>query len=240
MNPRGAFLRPSRFQFQRTREIRYFVYRQAQLSTRRVILDAGAGECLASSEMARRTGRPVLALDRVPPDAAPPTVRIVQGRLEALPFGGAVLDAVVFHFVLLWLKDPVHVLEEVRRALKPGGAVLVLAEPDLTRREDEPNTGLGNFLARSVEGAGGCPNAGRLLPEWFGRAGFRYSLRETQPEWVTIEDPEEVRAEVRFLLASGSLSPDEAAGLEERERVAFGVRRVRLPLTYGCAWKEQE
>jgi hypothetical protein len=116
---------------------------------------------------------------------------------------------------------------------------MVLAEPDLTRREDDPHTGLGGFVARSVRVAGGHPDAGMLLPGWLEEAGFRHSLKETPPEWTPIDDLEEVRAEVRFLLASGCLDPDEAAGLEERERVASGVRRVRLPITYGCAWKEE-
>jgi len=188
--------------------------------------------------MAFRTGRPVWALDLVLPAHSPSDVRFVQGRLEALPFRGGSLDAVAFHFVLLWLPDPHRVLREVRRILRPGGVVMILSEPDLTRREDRPDTGLGAFLSRAVRCGGGHPEAGRLLPSWLSKAGFRHSLRETPPEWVPVRDAGEILGEIRFLRESGVLEPLEAEDLERSERAAAGTRLVRLPLAYGCAWKD--
>ena len=52
------------------------------------------------------------------------TANIRQGVGEAIPFGEASFDCVVCTFTLCSVDDPVQVLCELRRVLKPGGRLL--------------------------------------------------------------------------------------------------------------------
>jgi len=226
----------SGFQLKRTRPQRLAVYRMAKLSTRRRVLEVGSGEGVVAAEIASRTGRRVWGLDVCLPAMHPAGVSFTRGDANKLPFRDASFDAASFHFVLLWLPDPVAALKEAKRVLSPGGAVLLLAEPDITSRRDEPDTGLGAALAESVRRQGGHPDAGRRVGEWLEEAGFRPELSQTSPDWVTIGDVEETVAEVAELLKNGWLSQAEAEAMIKRERSAQGTRRVLLPLTYGVGW----
>ncbi|MGC8764032.1 MAG: class I SAM-dependent methyltransferase [Acidobacteriota bacterium] len=229
--------RPSPFQFARTRPLRLLVYREARLALRERILEVGAGEGAVAEEMAARTGKRVVALDLWPPASPPPGVCFVRGDGHHLPFLPKTFDAVAFHFVLLWLARPVAALREARRVLRPGGVLLLLAEPDLTRREDEPDTGLGWALLRAVEGAEGHGDAGTRAEGWLREAGFVSLLRWSEPTWISLGDPRETEAEVQALEEAGVLSVAEAHRIRaaEREASAVGSRRVRLPLVYGWA-----
>jgi SAM-dependent methyltransferase len=230
--------RPSIFQFQHTRQIRWAVYRKARLSSLRTVLEVGAGDGLCAQEMAHRTGRKVFALDLEPPSVPAAGVEAALGDAHALPFADGVFDAVAFHFTLLWLDDPMEALTEARRVLGAGGAVMVLAEPDLTRRRDEPDTGMGSMIAEAVRRAGGHPDAGERLPHWLARAGFRPELEQTSPEWTEIEDRAEILHELDSLKACGVISDDQDRIMRAREEAA-AKRRVLIPITYGIGRKLQ-
>ena len=53
-------------------------------------------------------------------------VELRQGELEALPVDDGALDAAVLFLVLHYTVDPARALAEVRRALRPGGRLLVV------------------------------------------------------------------------------------------------------------------
>lgn len=55
-----------------------------------------------------------------------PGVPLVQARAEALPFRDGVFDTVVSGLVLCSVDDPARALAEVRRTLRPGGALRLL------------------------------------------------------------------------------------------------------------------
>ena len=229
-------LRPSPYQLARTRPIRLAVYRKARLSLRRRVLDVGAGGGEVAAEMASSMDRRVWALDLDPAAHQAGGVIPVAGTAAALPFTDGTFDAVAFHFVLLWLSDPVACLREARRVLAPGGVAMILSEPDLARREDEPDAGLGEALRAAVRRAGGHPDAGARLAGWLGQAGFRPDLCETPEEWVSIEDPQETDWEIEFLVSTGTLRGEEGTRLRkamERGRPS----RVRLPIAFGCGWR---
>ena len=57
---------------------------------------------------------------------AGPPVQLVAGVGERLPLPDASVDSVLLALVLCTVDDPVAVLQEVRRVLKPGGVVCVL------------------------------------------------------------------------------------------------------------------
>jgi SAM-dependent methyltransferase len=235
--PHGSF--PSAFQFERTRSMRHAVYRLAKLSLRERVLDVGSGEGLVAAEMARRTGRMIYALDLSPARPGPTGVRAVAGDAHALPFRPETLDAVAFAFVLLWLKDPAQALAEARRVLRPGGAVLILAEPDLCSRTDEPDTGLGRAIVRAVECSGGHPDAGSRVANWLRDAGFRAEVRRSTAQWAAITNPAEADHELAFLRERAGLSLGEIRDMarQERDAALAGRRRVLLPVYFGVGIK---
>lgn len=58
-----------------------------------------------------------------------PNVSVVHAAAQALPFDDAMLDSARFDRSLQHMSDPLKVLTEIRRVLRPGGR-LVVAEPD--------------------------------------------------------------------------------------------------------------
>ncbi len=70
-----------------------------------------------------------------------PDARVVRAGAEALPVADASFDAVVSTLVLCTVPDPEAAVAEVRRVLRPGGALLFIEhvradDPALARRQD--------------------------------------------------------------------------------------------------------
>jgi ubiquinone/menaquinone biosynthesis C-methylase UbiE len=57
---------------------------------------------------------------------APPSTELVSASSGALPFPDASFDGVVTTLVLCSVEDPAHTLGELRRVLRPGGALVYL------------------------------------------------------------------------------------------------------------------
>ncbi len=53
-------------------------------------------------------------------------VEVRRGELESLPIEDAELDVAILSLVLHYVVEPAHALREVRRTLRPGGALLIL------------------------------------------------------------------------------------------------------------------
>ncbi len=176
-------------------------------------------------------------MDLHPPEARPAGVTFAQADAHALPFAAGAFDAVALHFALLWIERPSEALAELRRVLAPDGVVLLLAEPDLRARRDEPDTGLGAVLQEAVRRRGGHPAAGAEAGRWLETAGFRTDLRVTERDWVPVGNLEETLHELDSLREAGLLDEARARTIAEAERAAAGRRRVLLPVTYGAAWK---
>ena len=63
-----------------------------------------------------------------------PATLLIQGDAQALPFRGGVFDTVVSGLVFCSVPDPARGLAEVRRVLKPGGALRMLEHVRATGR----------------------------------------------------------------------------------------------------------
>lgn len=161
------------------------------------VLEVGCGPGVVCRELALLPVREVTGLD-----ADPNLLRVALergggpsyhlGRAEELPFADGAFDVVVCHLVLLWVRDPVAALREMARVTRKGGVVAALAEPDLGGRVDHPDAGYAGWMSRMLRAAGGHPDAGRRLGEWFAQAGLRPRLdadavlmtaADMQPTW---------------------------------------------------------
>jgi len=159
---------------------RHYLYRRAELSRRESILEIGCGSGLIAEEIRRICGRPVLAVDRDPEMTALaqslfPGNRYAVADENILARGRERFDLVVFSFVLLWQPRPLRFLKKLRKLLRPGGMLLVLAEPDYGGRIDFPPTldFLNEIFTGHIQRAGGDPFIGRRLASLLGKAGFR-------------------------------------------------------------------
>jgi len=102
-------------------------------------------------------------------------VEFVEGSVYELDFDDHSFDAVHAHQVLQHLSDPVAALVEMARVVRPGGWIAV-RDADYRAMFHHPETPallrwheIYDAIARST---GGEPDAGRLLPGWFGEAGL--------------------------------------------------------------------
>lgn len=89
----------------------------------RTVLDAGAGTGLVSEVLLAGGARP-LALDRSPAMLRRCRAPAVVADLARVPLRAAAVDDALAAFVLNHLPDPVAALRELRRVVRPGGAVL--------------------------------------------------------------------------------------------------------------------
>lgn len=93
---------------------------------------------------------------------------------ENLPFPENTFDLVECHYLLLWLRDPVTILKEMRRVCKINGTVAILAEPDYDARISFPDSisAAAATQNRALVQQGITPNAGRQISSWMKKAGF--------------------------------------------------------------------
>ena len=109
------------------------------------------------------------------PDAAE-RFTLVQGNAAELEFEDRRFDSAFLCFVLEHLADPLQVLCEVRRVLRPGSPVVCTEVQNETFRLSPPCSatlsywGAYNDLQREL---GGDPNVGAKLGDLLLRAGFR-------------------------------------------------------------------
>ena len=114
------------------------------------VLDLGCGDGLLLALLRERlgAGARLTGLDMCPEELAQAAqrlvgsgARLIEARAQDLPLATASLDAVVSHLALMLMDDVADVLAQVRRVLRPGGAlVAVLGRGGLDGSE-------GSFLA---------------------------------------------------------------------------------------------
>jgi ubiquinone/menaquinone biosynthesis C-methylase UbiE len=92
-----------------------------------------------------------------------------------IPFPDSSFDLCLCHFLLLWVKEPLLVVQEMRRVTRHKGAVLALAEPDYGGRIDYPDVlaPAGDRQRISLVEQGADPLAGRKLRSIFNKAGLK-------------------------------------------------------------------
>lgn len=100
---------------------------------------------------------------------------LTNGSGDRLPYKSNTFDLVYCHFLLLWVRDPIQIIREMLRVGKPGGYILVAAEPDYGGRIDYPPAlqQLGEAQIRSLQNQGADPFIGRKLKDIAAKAGLQ-------------------------------------------------------------------
>ncbi len=225
-----------------TKGTRAYLYRRANLLRARRVLDVGSGTGIVTEELAARTQGQVVGVDLDPGMVAFAQERGGQaeyrpGDAQALSFRDGWFDVVACHFVLMWCRDPAQVAREMVRVTRPGGVVLVCAEPDYGGRIDHPDLPLGRWQSQALRREGADPLLGRKLRRLFALPAVRHvdiglipglwdlsTLRtQFEAEWALWE-----RSLADFVPA------DELAGVKAADLAAIeaGERLVFMPVFY--------
>ncbi|MFA9480155.1 ArsR/SmtB family transcription factor [Phycisphaerales bacterium AB-hyl4] len=106
-----------------------------------VVADLGCGTGSLSADLARFVGK-VIGVDNSPAmldaarqrTAAVDNVELRQGDVEAVPIDDGTCDAAIQALVLTYVPEPIRVVQEMHRILKPGGVAVVV---DLLKHDRE-------------------------------------------------------------------------------------------------------
>jgi SAM-dependent methyltransferase len=161
----------------------------------------------------------------------------------SLPFSSWTFDAIYCHYFLLWVKDPLAILTEMRRVTRPGGIIAVLAEPDYGSRIDYPPefASAGTAQRDSLLNQGADPDMGRKIACLLAEAGCErvaYGIFGAfQPKPV---DFQQILSEQSILKHDLSASMDPARLkqlLENDSRARFENTRVQfIPTFFGWGY----
>ena len=232
-----------------TQPTRTWLYRRAGLAQARDILEVGCGTGVVAGEMARLGPVRVVGLDidsemlsfarRQQHD-----VTCVQGDVHTLPFSDGSFDAVVCHYLLLWLVDPAQGVREMARVVRPGGHVLTCAEPDYGGRVDHPHemVRLGRLQAEALRQQGADPEIGRRLGGLFVAAGLQATVGVMAGRWDLPASPDdgfEAEWAMRERDLAGLVPPEELRRLRsaDRQALADGQRILFVPTFYALGRK---
>jgi SAM-dependent methyltransferase len=225
-----------------TRGTRTFLYRRANLLRAERVLDVGSGTGVLTEELADRTKGQVVGVDLDP--GMVDFARKRGGKAEYrtgdahdLAFRDGWFDLVVCHFLLLWCSDPTRVAQEMVRVTRPGGAVLVCAEPDYGGRIDYPDLPLGRWQCEALRREGADPLLGRKLRGLFALPGVRDAEVGLIPgmwDLATLRAEFDAEWSLWERTLEGLVPPDELSRVRAMDMAAIetGERLVFMPVFY--------
>jgi SAM-dependent methyltransferase len=234
-----------------TRELRKYVFDQCDWPAARRVLEVGCGSgAVLEDSAATGCGKPrhpeLHGLDIAFAALAEcrihvPGARLVCGDACSLPYASAQFSITYCHFLLLWVREPIRAIEEMKRVTAKSGHVLALAEPDYGSRVDRPAglAWLGQRQNEALERQGVALRRGAELAHLFQRAGVRtvetgmiqpdtrqsLSAAEWEAEWRVLEDD-----------LAGSVDAVEMERLRDMDRAAWQHGEHLLSVPTYFAW----
>jgi ubiquinone/menaquinone biosynthesis C-methylase UbiE len=103
-------------------------------------------------------------------DDNPPEVTFQQGDATKLPFPDASFDVAFCRYLLIHMTDPMAVVREMMRVVKPGGFAIAYEADFVVELSDPPCPAL-NSINKIWKGLFQNPSAGRRLVGYFRSAG---------------------------------------------------------------------
>lgn len=223
-----------------TAQTRQYLFQKAGLSSASRVLEPGCG---TGAVLADCPGSFIAGIDwnfsnlKVARQSAP-RAKLASANALSLPFPSRTFDACIAHFFLLWV-DAARALAEMMRVIRPGGAIIALAEPDYGSRIDRPVelSGLGRLQGESLKKQGADPLMGRKLAGLFAKAGLEGVLSGVmggewgqrsldngwEQEWTALESD-----------LAGEVDPEKLADLRRIDAAAWahGERILFVPTFY--------
>jgi ubiquinone/menaquinone biosynthesis C-methylase UbiE len=223
-----------------TQRLRNYLYEQVGIQHTQKILDIGCGTGVLENELNQLSSSQIFGLDidlsplRIAIDYAPKTIYTIGDGL-CTPYQPGIFDITMCHFLLLWVKEPQIVVEEMVRVTRPGGFVLALAEPDYGGRIDYPLdlSQIGLWQTEALRQQKANPFMGRELRSIFsqvglenievgvlgGRWGEEGSDEDIQLEWEVLQSDLQDNSE--FTLHADKFKSLELASRRAHQRILF-------------------
>jgi SAM-dependent methyltransferase len=234
-----------------TAELRRYILSRLKLDPSARVLEVGCGTGAVLAQVGLESAARLHGLDIDLPalgfaGESLPSARLVAGDAAHLPYAPASFDLVYCHYLLLWVKDAARAVTEMRRVTRPGGAVVLLAEPDYGGRIDYPQELeiLGRWQIESLQSRGANIRAGRRLSSLLAESGLQQveygvlggawtsppSSGDWKLEWRVLRD------DLAGLVSSGEISRMRLDQLQNIDRQAWqrGERVLFVPTFY--AW----
>ena len=228
-----------------TRAARNYLYRRADLLRARHVLDVGCGTGVITEGIADRTRGRVVGVDisreflRIREGSR---ASYVQGDALHLPFPDTAFDVVLCHFVLMWLRDPRQGMAEMARVARPGGWILLCAEPDYGGRLDYPDLPHAAWHIEALRREGADPLMGRKLRALCAEHGLDAEVGCMSAPWTSeaIRDSLEGEWTTLCRITRDFVSEDErrAVRAQEEAAIARGDRFVFMPVFYAAGRRE--
>jgi len=163
-----------------TKPLREYLLSQLGFTKNSRILELGCGTGIILRELSNSLGCNPIGIDfdferlRISQHfASEPLLFCADGNFP--PFRDECFDFIIFHYFLLWLKNPAFLLKSVKRLLVPGGSIVAFAEPDYKSRIEYPDDfeKIGSLQTKSLIHQGIDPSIGRQLPGLLSAAGYK-------------------------------------------------------------------
>lgn len=163
-----------------TAEERLPLYLKVNLKEADKILDVGCGTGVVTRDIARLTKGTVIGLDgskdmiQVAHSILSNyhNVHLIMGQAEQIPFPDNSFDLVTCNLLLMWVRHPQQVVNEMARITKPGGRILASLEPDYGGKLHWPEHPKVDpvFAGEAIKKKHGDPHIGRKLRMFFAQA----------------------------------------------------------------------
>ena len=225
-----------------TRGTRAHLYRRANLLRAGRVLDVGSGTGVVTEDLAERTQGQVVGVDLDPgmvdfSRKRRGKAQYQSGDAHHLDFPDGRFDLAVCHFLLLWCANAARVAQEMVRVVRPGGTILVCAEPDYGGRIDHPDLPLGAWQSQALRREGADPRLGRKLRGLFAQPGVRHTELGLIPglwDLATLRAQFDAEWSLWERSLSGLVPPDEMARVKaaDLEAIQNGKRLVFMPVFY--------
>jgi SAM-dependent methyltransferase len=236
------FMQQSRW----TAQVRRFLFDGLNLSQAVRGLEVGCGTGVIAADLAKTGPVHMFGIDLRADflhlaQQKSPELRLARTDALRLPFSTASFDLTCCHYFLLWVRDPLAALKEMRRVTRPGAPVLAMAEPDYGGRIDYPNVlaEIGQKQSDALRDQGAEPEIGRRLVDLFQSAGLHNPQAAVMGgQWGERRSAEMIASEWAVLEAdlSGRNTLSELAEYKKEDALAWqnGVRFLYVPTFY--AW----
>ncbi len=218
-----------KIQSEKLAAVRARILRKFNIANRKNILDLGAGAGSVSSELQRRSGGKVFAVDK---DIAIlkrnikffAESNIINAKAENLPFKNSIFDLIFSQCSIMWMNAELTV-SEIWRTLKPDG-VFIGIEPDYGGMIEYPHRiSLKNIWISALERGGADAFIGSKLPSILKKYNFKIKID-------LIPEISSASSERYDLLRTLDLTEEEKNTISEKEKIEKEIIKTNYVISH--------